>query len=321
MGGREEVRILHLSDTHNWQWEIGAFPPADLLLHTGDFTSGGMLSELDSFSSWLGHVKGHFRLGCVAVLGNHEFCSVKHLDQTPPHHLVTSHAFKAWERGFSTDSAVNWEEGKRIVATWHQETARLGRKDRMARFREVLHDCTLLDGETLQVGGLRIHGCSWEPEQHDGNPDLPSGGYFSRIPECDILLTHCPALGVLDRADGSHHSWGASAELAAQINRVRPRAHLFGHVHEQRGYWLRDRTDHSFVGGVEYTPWPGKPWPQGQSPPPPWDYGVQDLVSNGSMQGNGNLEKRDWQLVAGPRLIVASRGCPGEPWEFKVPGQ
>ena len=34
---------------------------------------------------------------------------------------------------------------------------------------------------------------------------------------------------------GGH--WGSSQELLKAIYRVKPKVHLFGHIHEQRGHW------------------------------------------------------------------------------------
>jgi hypothetical protein len=45
---KEEIRILHLSDTHNNHWHIEKkfpFPEADILIHTGDFSNNGSREE------------------------------------------------------------------------------------------------------------------------------------------------------------------------------------------------------------------------------------------------------------------------------------
>ena len=49
----------------------------------------------------------------------------------------------------------------------------------------------------------------------------------------DILITHGPALNILDFADYSSHS--GSDRLLAAIKRAKPKVHLFGHIHEAFG--------------------------------------------------------------------------------------
>jgi Icc-related predicted phosphoesterase len=49
----------------------------------------------------------------------------------------------------------------------------------------------------------------------------------------DILMTHGPPRGVLDRVVSGDRV--GSTALAAAVARVRPRLHVFGHIHESRG--------------------------------------------------------------------------------------
>ena len=48
-------------------------------------------------------------------------------------------------------------------------------------------------------------------------------------------MTHEAPFGVLDMTGGGH--WGSSHDLLEAIYRVKPKVHLFGHIHEQRGHW------------------------------------------------------------------------------------
>ena len=59
-----------------------------------------------------------------------------------------------------------------------------------------------------------------------------------------------PPLGVFDRMPVIG-SWGSSLPLLTALKRAKPRAHLFGHVHAQRGYWEKS-LDGSMSGGVQY---------------------------------------------------------------------
>ena len=55
--------------------------------------------------------------------------------------------------------------------------------------------------------------------------------HYANIPEnTDILITHTPPFGILDFDDNINYG---SEELLSRISVVRPRLHLFGHIHSQ----------------------------------------------------------------------------------------
>merc|ERR1712048_1058093 len=109
--------------------------------------------------------------------------------------------------------------------------------------------------------------------------------------------------------------WGSSADLNDAIKRARPRVHLFGHLHEQRGVWQRNSVG-DYIGGVEYEPVVGSPFPTTGAPPIDWPC---DLVSCNAMCNHGGHEydatgNHSTGHIAGPaRLIVASRTSEAEP--------
>ena len=56
---------------------------------------------------------------------------------------------------------------------------------------------------------------------------------YAAIPEdTDVLVTHAPPYGILDR-DGS--ILYGSRELLEKVRAIRPRLHLFGHIHKSHG--------------------------------------------------------------------------------------
>ena len=61
---------------------------------------------------------------------------------------------------------------------------------------------------------------------------------YANIPDDkDILITHSPALGILDlddSIDGEFIHYG-SEEILKRVMKIQPRVHLFGHVHRQHG--------------------------------------------------------------------------------------
>lgn len=60
--------------------------------------------------------------------------------------------------------------------------------------------------------------------------------YYDNIPsDTDVLITHCPAYGILDYDDGIGGKWYncGSEDLLAKLSSLNLRAHLFGHIHRQ----------------------------------------------------------------------------------------
>jgi Icc-related predicted phosphoesterase len=104
--------------------------------------------------------------------------------------------------------------------------------------RNLISNATLLIDEGTEIMGLKI----W------GSPITPLyGGAFGRsspvdrvrlyatIPDdVDILVTHGPPYGVLDTAPGSAYHAGCP-ELLAAATRLKPRLHVFGHIHGAHG--------------------------------------------------------------------------------------
>ena len=46
------------------------------------------------------------------------------------------------------------------------------------------------------------------------------------------MITHCPPYGFLDFDDGINYG---STELLTRVEEIKPRLHLFGHIHKQHG--------------------------------------------------------------------------------------
>jgi Icc-related predicted phosphoesterase len=68
----------------------------------------------------------------------------------------------------------------------------------------------------------------------------------------DILITHSPPHGILDGVRPQPPGWGLESdpgsgplgceELAIRLNAVRPKLHVFGHIHDGYGYEERKGT-------------------------------------------------------------------------------
>jgi predicted phosphodiesterase len=64
------VRLIIVSDTHNYPGRVGPLPAGDILVHCGDFTVYGKGPEIEDFATWLDE-QTQFKHK-VVIAGNHE---------------------------------------------------------------------------------------------------------------------------------------------------------------------------------------------------------------------------------------------------------
>jgi predicted phosphohydrolase len=107
-----------------------------------------------------------------------------------------------------------------------------------AETRARIRNAVYLEDSGVQVGGLRVWGSPWQPWFYDWAFNLPRGpqlaAKWSLIPaDTDVLLTHGPPLGFGDR---TRRGEGVGcADLMERVRVVRPKLHVFGHIHEAAG--------------------------------------------------------------------------------------
>jgi Icc-related predicted phosphoesterase len=106
--------------------------------------------------------------------------------------------------------------------------------------------CVHLEDEEANVAGLRFYGSPWQPEFNDWAYNLKRGAplaeKWAMIPAgLDVLITHGPPAGLGDRSSYGGERTGC-VDLRARVAVVRPRVHLFGHIHEDGGAWEVDGT-------------------------------------------------------------------------------
>jgi predicted phosphodiesterase len=170
-------------------------PDGDVLVHAGDATMHGSAEEIAAFDAWLGSLPHRHKL---LIAGNHDFL----FEQRP----------------------------------------------RSAR--ELIRNATYLEDSGAELDGLRFWGSPWQPWFFDWAFNLRRGAplkeKWALIPEgTDVLVTHGPPHGVLDRVGGVVPRLMAAAtggrehvgceELRDAVLRLRPRVHVFGHIHEGYG--------------------------------------------------------------------------------------
>ncbi len=134
-------------------------------------------------------------------------------------------------------------EQKILVAGNHDGCLENDRQEAQAALADI--GVRYVEDEEVSLCGLRIWGSPWQPSYGDSGFYLPPGQALvdvrGAIPEeLDLLVTHSPPRGLGDRnAKGRREGCD---ELALRVRLVRPRLHLFGHIHHDGGLWVDHDT-------------------------------------------------------------------------------
>jgi Icc-related predicted phosphoesterase len=197
------MRITCISDTHTKHIQVAKdLPGGDLLIHAGDLSSRGYPYEVERFCQWLDELDNYDHK--VFIPGNHDFLF----------------------------------ENKR--------------EDAMQIVRSHKSINLLLD-DHISVGPdedslIKIYGSPWQPEFCNWAFNLPRNGIgltkaWGAIPDdTDILITHGPPFGILDKVIGRDDNLGCEV-LTNRILSLKPKIHVFGHIHSGNGYYF-DGTTH-----------------------------------------------------------------------------
>lgn len=194
------MKIVLVSDTHGLNYSIRV-PQGDILIHAGDLSSSGTDSQIAEAARWLGSLPHRHK---IVIAGNHDWL---------------------FERQPTRAAALLRSAG-----------------------------VAYLQDSGTSVDGLSIYGSPWQPEFMHWAFNVPRGQlarYWKQIPMgLDILITHGPPHGILDQRvppgvrrlapwedeepfAGSDHV--GDEELLVAVERVKPRVHVFGHIHSGYG--------------------------------------------------------------------------------------
>ena len=107
--------------------------------------------------------------------------------------------------------------------------------------RRILTNCIYLENESCIIEGLKIWGSPISPTFKDwffmANRGDEISKYWDLIPkDTDILITHSPSLGILDKMDSTKESLGCW-DLKRKIQKIKPKLHIYGHIHGAYGIY------------------------------------------------------------------------------------
>jgi Icc-related predicted phosphoesterase len=106
---------------------------------------------------------------------------------------------------------------------------------------------TYLQDSSVVIDGVKIWGSPWQPEFYNWAFNLPRNGeelefVWNKIPtDTDILLTHGPAYGYVDKVIGRYDNLGCE-KLINRILEVKPQIHSCGHIHSGNGVMSNEWT-------------------------------------------------------------------------------
>lgn len=197
------TRFVCISDTHSGIFRL---PYGDVLLHAGDLSSYGALSQLTRTVDWLKSLKHPVK---IMIAGNHDLC----LDQN-------------WARpgyGFQPELIQYARTTVRSLAS--------------AGLYYLEHEPLYFTGPSGKV--WKVYGSPAVPVHLDGAFQYASSteakAIYQRIPEdTEILITHTPPYRILDKTRKGQHV--GCQVLASRLKKLRHcRLHVFGHIHEDAG--------------------------------------------------------------------------------------
>ncbi|XP_058793262.1 metallophosphoesterase domain-containing protein 1 isoform X2 [Phymastichus coffea] len=115
--------------------------------------------------------------------------------------------------------------------------------------KDVLTNCTYLEDSEIVICGIKIYGSPWQPKFYNWAFNLLRGeellSKWNKIPDdTDILVTHSPPVGHGDLCYRGVRA-GCVELLTTVQNRVKPKYHIFGHIHE--GYGISSDGEIIFI--------------------------------------------------------------------------
>lgn len=106
-----------------------------------------------------------------------------------------------------------------------------------------------LEDSELSIQDIKVYGSPWQPEFCNWAFNLPKGGKeledkWAAIPEnLDILITHGPPQGILDVSGAPYNEPNLGCSLLrTRVDKVKPKIHIFGHIHGSAGYKYNNST-------------------------------------------------------------------------------
>jgi calcineurin-like phosphoesterase family protein len=225
------IKVVCISDTHNHIAED--VPPGDILIHAGDMTDTGSADELQKQVDWLASLP-HKEI--VVISGNHD----TYLDPRTRPSLSDEQ-----RRGSIDWKRVHYLQHRRLSLTVNVEpdsTGAAGSRTPLLAERNTQRRISIYGAPQIPAcGPMSVHAFQYTRGNDAWSETIPE--------DIDILVTHTPPKYHLDlslpQGIGCEH-------LLAEVRRVKPTLHIFGHVHWGAGqtvvWW--DKAHDAYTQGM-----------------------------------------------------------------------
>jgi hypothetical protein len=204
---RNPITVVCISDTHTLTCNV---PDGDLLIHAGDLTTTGTVAELQAHIDWLASLPHRHK---VVIAGNHD----SYLD--PRSRATLAAADRAgpldWKR-------LHYLQHSAVRLTFPTPDRDDGAVDYFSP-RPTPRTLTVYGAPQIPRCGGDDFAFQYGPLLDAWTGTVPAG--------VDVLVTHTPPQFHLDLAAPALGCW----HLLRETWRVRPRLHVFGHVHAAAG--------------------------------------------------------------------------------------
>jgi len=201
------MKLIVISDTHGYHRDIGFIPDGDVLIHCGDFSNVGEKYQVIDFIEWMDSQPHKHK---IFIAGNHD---------------------------------------KSFDVKYHKSPAdSLWLNDTLAYVKELgIH---YLNDTHITIDGVKFWGSPitpnfgedyWAFNRSRGDEIRSHWNLISDY--TDFVITHGPPAHILD--------WCVNGKLVGcqdltyHIQRVKPKFHFFGHIHES--YGIMDSPDTMFA--------------------------------------------------------------------------
>lgn len=262
VGVGDRLIVVCIADTHGQHRRL-RIPRADILIHAGDFTSPD--GSYADFDAWLGSLKQVTHK--VVIPGSKDRTFEYSARGSPMCECCSAEPSARCTEPQVATCVATADTGCNGTAPWSAtcaaHAAECGAPCERCGLRQLTHALLLQDAEVM-LSGLRIYGSSWQPTDPEEAFYLPRSeikAKWDTIPaDADVIITHTPPAGLRDRP--SQHSplgpasWlkpqdvatenlssnrtdgqpGGCEELAIRSRAVVPKVHVFGRIHDGRGF-------------------------------------------------------------------------------------
>lgn len=233
------TRFVCISDTHSRMLPV---PPGDVLLHSGDLTATGTYADFQRTMAWLVDLPHRTK---IIIAGNHDL-PLDHHDSWYDNNYSRWHGRQKQSIGLIQDLVQGHKATKAGIVYLEDQT----------------HSFQARENGRMWT----VYGSPWSPYFHNWAFNYERGDEAEKLlaafPKTDILLTHGPPFQIFDRTL-THEHVGCEA-LAARLPALRPRLHVFGHIHEAHGALIREWPSRDDASDAERTAFVNAAnWPMG----------------------------------------------------------